>query len=170
MTQLEFWLSTIDFQQIVGAQDWTFKVSAGASYVTPNLVETLGVDTTGSNFIVLITTGQIRNIIISDRINGVLTSNSWTLVSDIQSGGRLFVYYCLNPQVGNNHTFRATDSLGGGYFGSLHILSFDGATTSPLGYQATEIRPFFGGSRYQTASVAGATPSINKSLFVLTKY
>lgn len=165
MTQLEFLLSTIDFQTIIPVTEWTFKVSAGASYTTNVAnVTTLGVDTTGCNLIVLSTGGYDRPITISDN-----KGNTWTATSNIVSGFRMRMYYCLNPNVGPNHTFKAEDNVGGGYYGNLHMLGFDGATTAPYAYESTSIRPFFGGSRYTTASIAGTTPSINKSLFILAQ-
>jgi hypothetical protein len=168
MTQLEFLISAIDFQEIE-IKDWTFKASAGASYgANAAIVETLGINTIGSNFLVISTVGvDGRNVSVSDRINGVLTSNTWTLVSNLSSGVQIRTYYSLNPQVGNNHTFRITDSLGGGYFGNLHILAFDGATTTPLNYETTSVRPNSG--TYLTASISGIKPTIDKSLFILTQ-
>lgn len=164
MTQFEFFLSAIDFQTIIS--NWTFKVSTAASYTT-NVAQvlTLAIDTTGCNLIVVNTGGFDVPINLTDN-----KSNTWTLVTDLTSGGRNRMYYCLSPNVGTGHTFKVEQPSGSGYYGNLHVMGFQsGTTTQAYNYQTSEIRTFGAANRYFTASIAGLTPSANGSLFVVSQ-
>lgn len=70
---------------------------------------TSGVDTTGSNLLVIGVAGwDFSDHTVSDNY-----SNTWTALSFVTSGYVSRIYYCANATVGSGHTFTVTRS--GGY-------------------------------------------------------
>ncbi len=133
-------------------------VSAGGSD-GGNSVTTVGVDTTGADFLVACVSrysgGGAAPLTDSK-------SNTWTPLTDriVGTAAGCRLYYCASPTVGSGHTFSAS---GTGVYPSVAALAFSGANVaSVFGAESAG-----GGGDGQTSVQPGSlTPSEDNALWV----
>lgn len=90
---------------------------------------TTGIDTTGSNLIVLVALSYLSENTPTDNKGNTYTGLS---TNDGASSLRLRMYYCAAPTVGSGHTFSTTSTYGADFI----ILAFSSMSGTPLDQQS----------------------------------
>ena len=140
---------------------WNLIVSTGGGNAG-GVVTTSGVDTTGTDFIVVVGSCLDSN-------PGVVTdSNSNTWLTAVNTGDNTrtigFIYYSRNPTVGPGHTFTWATSGATGTTGSFQVLAYSGSFTSsnPL----DQINSTSYGSGTTSEQAGSITPTQSNELIV----
>ena len=124
------------------------KASGANTFTTP------AINTTGAGLLVVFVAWyDVRPKVLGDSFG-----NSWTKLTEFVRNdvGGVF-YYCAAPTVGSGHTFTLT---GSGIYGSMAVLAFSGADSSPFDAQNGSNGT---GSSLATGSVS---PSVDGELVV----
>lgn len=128
---------------------------AANSPFSADTVTSSGVDTTGANLLVAMTSGYLGNPTLTDSYG-----NTWTALTAVSngSGASVRLLYCANPSVGSGHTFTAAKS--GGY-PAVAVQAWSGSAASPFDQENGAVSS--GTSSQATGSV---TPSEDNELLV----